>query len=208
MSLIHRASLVCTFCALLAAISAPRSLTIPQSAAAAKSVIADLNGVRRTIPDPKARATVLIFTMHDCPIANSYAPEISRIVRQYSPQGFAFYMVYVEPDIPAERIRKHLREFGLSAPAIQDTRRVLIGRTGATVTPEAAVITGEGKMVYRGRIDDRYLDFGKRRFAPETRDLILALEAVRQGKPVKTARTKAVGCFIPDPPAGKPRGGN
>jgi hypothetical protein len=168
-------------------------------------VVTDLNGVSRAIPEPNRRATVLIFLMHDCPIANSYAPEISRIARRYSPQGFAFYLVYVEPDIPAERIRKHVREFGLRNPAIQDTRRVLIGKTGVTVTPEAAVLTREGKMIYRGRIDDRYLDFGKRRFAPETRDLILALEAVRQGKPVKIARTKAVGCFIPDPPADKAR---
>lgn len=203
---IQRASLACTLSALLTAIPALQSSTAAPPAAAEKRVVTDIDGVRRTIPDPQARATVLIFTMHDCPIANSYAPEIRRIVRRFSPQGFVFYLVYVEPDLPVERIRKHLREFGLIAPALQDTRRILIGRTGATVTPEAAVITREGKMVYRGRIDDRYLDFGKRRFAPETRDLILALEAVQQGKPVKTARTKAVGCFIPDPPAGKLRG--
>jgi hypothetical protein len=215
MPLMQRASLSFMCCALLAAIPAIGSSTATPPAAAAappaaahQSVLTDIHGVRRAIPDPPSRATVLIFLMHDCPIANSYAPEIGRIVRRYSSQGFTFYLVYVEQDIPTERIRKHMREFGLNAPAIQDTRRVLIGKTGATVTPEAAVITKEGKMVYRGRIDDRYLDFGKRRFAPQTRDLILALEAVQQGKPVKTARTKAVGCFIPDVPAKKPGGGN
>jgi hypothetical protein len=53
-------------------------------------------------------------------------------------------------------------------------------------------------VLYRGRIDDRVADFGKRRVEPTRRDLRLALDAILAGKPVPARRTKAVGCYIPE----------
>jgi hypothetical protein len=53
-------------------------------------------------------------------------------------------------------------------------------------------------MVYRGRIDDRYVDFGKTRPAPTNRDLERVLEAILAGKSLSSETTPAVGCFIPD----------
>ena len=38
----------------------------------------DIRGTAHTLPEPKSRTTVLIFIAHDCPISNSYAPEINR----------------------------------------------------------------------------------------------------------------------------------
>src|SRR5436190_7891994 len=38
------------------------------------------------------KAIVLFFVMSDCPIANSYAPEINRIVATYSSQGVRSYL--------------------------------------------------------------------------------------------------------------------
>jgi hypothetical protein len=53
-------------------------------------------------------------------------------------------------------------------------------------------------MLYRGRIDDRYVEFGKDRPQPTVRDLERSLEAVLGGKPVPVAKTRAIGCFIAD----------
>ena len=53
-------------------------------------------------------------------------------------------------------------------------------------------------MVYRGRIDDRYVDFGKARVKPTQKDLEKALQAIVEGRPLKHTMTPAVGCFIPD----------
>jgi hypothetical protein len=69
--------------------------------------------------------------------------------------------------------------------------------TGATVTPEAAVYAG-GRIVYRGRIDDRYVDLGRERLEPTVHDLADALAAVVSGKPVPNPVTQPVGCFIAD----------
>ena len=56
----------------------------------------------------------------------------------------------------------------------------------------------ERRMVYRGRIDDRHVAFGRARPAPTTRDLEEVLEAIVEGKPVTATTTTAVGCFISD----------
>ena len=57
---------------------------------------------------------------------------------------------------------------------------------------------GGWRRVYRGRIDDRYVDFGKYRPAPERHDLAEALDSVLAGKPVKIQQTKSIGCAIAD----------
>ena len=66
-----------------------------------------------------------------------------------------------------------------------------------TVTPEAAVYAG-GRVVYHGRIDDRYVDLGLERPAAQVHDLADALSAVVAGQPVKHPVTQAVGCYIAD----------
>jgi hypothetical protein len=53
-------------------------------------------------------------------------------------------------------------------------------------------------MLYRGRIDDRYITFGKDRPQPTVRDLERSLDALIAGKPVPVAQTQAIGCIISD----------
>ncbi len=157
----------------------------------------DVQGKSQAIPNKTAKVTVLFFVTHDCPISNRYAPEINRICRTYSKQGVAFDFIYVDPTGTEAQTRKHLKEFGFSAPGIRDTQHTLVKMTGATVTPEVAILTAGGKRVYRGRIDDRIIAFGKQRDTPTQFDLRNALEAVLQNKPVPIAQTEAIGCFIP-----------
>ena len=103
---------------------------------------------------------VLVFTTTDCPISNRYAPEIQRLAAKFSGKA-TFVLVYpVAADSP-EVIREHHKKFGYSLESIRDTRHQLVKQTGVTVTPEVAVMAGE-RMVYRGRIDDRYIELGKR----------------------------------------------
>jgi hypothetical protein len=81
--------------------------------------------------------------------------------------------------------------------ALRDPAHALVKFTKATVTPEAVVVAG-GRVVYRGRIDDRYVELGLERPAPTQHDLADALAAVVTGKRVPRATTQAVGCFIAD----------
>ncbi len=141
------------------------------------------------------KAAVFIFISADCPISNSLAPEINRIVAAYT--NFAFYLVHADPDTKAEGARQHAGAFRLQATVLLDQAHRLVKATGATMTPEAVVCNGEGKALYRGRINDLYAALGKKRPQPTRHDLREALDAIEAGKPVPNSETKVVGCYIP-----------
>ena len=84
--------------------------------------------------------------------------------------------------------------------AVRDPGHTLVSRAQVHVTPEAAVFLPDGKLVYHGQIDDRYIDFGKDRLEPTKRDLEGKLEAIIKGEPVTPSSTRAIGCYIADEP--------
>ena len=147
------------------------------------------------------KATLLFFLTPDCPLCNAYAPEIARIVREYKEQGVQSYAIYA--DEPAAEISRHLREYKLPLTALLDPRFQLATLTGATVTPEACVLSPTGQVLYRGRIDDRAVKLGTVRAEPRQRDLRLALDAVVANKKVAEKFTKAIGCYLPIPAKSK-----
>src|SRR4051812_7196765 len=141
------------------------------------------------------KAAVLIFISTDCPIANSFAPEINRIVARYT--NFAFYLVHADPDLKAEEARKHARDFALQAPVLLDPTHRLVKLAGATMTPQAVALNAEGKVLYRGRINDLYAALGKKRYRVTRHDLREALDAIAAGNPPPNSETKVIGCYIP-----------
>ena len=145
------------------------------------------------------KAVVFIFTSTDCPISNRYAPEVRRIADAFGSKGVVFRLVYPSPSESAPAIREHLAAYSLAGigEAVRDPKLALVRFAGVDVTPEVAVVVG-GRVVYRGRIDDRYVELGRERPAATQRDLFDALSAILAGKPVAHATTKAVGCFISD----------
>jgi hypothetical protein len=140
---------------------------------------------------------VYIFTTIDCPIANRYAPEINRLESAFAGRA-RFMLVYPVAADTNERIAEHVRKFGYRAAWRRDADQALAREIGIRVTPEVAIVDRNRKVLYRGRIDDRYIDFGRDRPAPTVRDLERSLEAVLAGKPVPVATTQAVGCILSD----------
>ncbi len=145
------------------------------------------------------KAIVFLFTSTECPVSNRYAPEIRRIAEAFGPKGVVFRLVYPDRADDAGKIREHMAAYayaGVMDP-VRDPALALVKFTGATITPEVAVVAG-GRVVYRGRIDDRFVDLGRERPAPTRRDLFEVLTAIEAGKPSPEATTQAVGCFIAD----------
>ena len=163
--------------------------------------VVDLAGAAvEPLPAAGGPTTVFVFTRTDCPISNRYAPELRRMHQRFRAAGMRFWLVYPEGAEPVEAIRRHVRQFGYGFGALRDPEHALVRLTKARVTPEAAVFVASAngpRMVYRGRIDDRYVDFGRARARPRARDLEAILAALRAGKTVTPRTTTAVGCFIP-----------
>jgi thiol-disulfide isomerase/thioredoxin len=155
---------------------------------------------------PAGTANVIFFVATDCPISNSYAPEIQRVCQEYGPRGVACSLMYEDVDTASsataldDEVRSHLQEYRYAGiPAAVDRARIIATRAKAKVTPQAVVIDRAGAIRYRGRIDNFYAAFGKPRQQVTERDLRDALDAVLSGQPVPKIETEALGCYIVDP---------
>ena len=143
------------------------------------------------------KAVVLFFVITDCPITNGYVPEMNRIREAYASRGVVLYAVQAEPRTPDADVQRYARDYRYSFPLLLDPRQVLVRFTGATATPQVAVLSAEGKLLYLGRIDNRAVDFGVQRPRATEFDLREALDATLAGKPVPHAFAKSIGCGIP-----------
>jgi peroxiredoxin len=157
----------------------------------------DTNGAVHTPGEWRAkRAVVLFFTMTDCPLANGYVPEMNRMRASYESKGVAFYAVQADNTVSDAAARNYAQEFGYTFPMLNDPRQILARLTGAKVTPEVAVLSSNGQVLYLGRIDNKVEDLTRPRYAATEPELRNALDAVLAGKAPKEARTRAVGCSI------------
>ena len=145
---------------------------------------------------PAPELTVYVFTTTDCPISNRYAPEIQRLAAKFAPKA-RFVLVYPVPTDSAEMIREHKKKFAYAIDSVRDTDQQLVKLTGVSITPEVALMKGS-QLLYRGRIDDRYIEFGKDRPTPTQRDLEAALDAATTGKTIAVKQTQAIGCILAD----------
>jgi len=144
------------------------------------------------------KALAFIFVSVECPISNRYAPEVRRLHDKFAAQGIEFSLVYPNPMEPVAAIRRHLKDYSYPMRALRDPRQELAKVAGATITPEAAVFDARGRVLYRGRIDDRYVSLGVERPVATRRDLDEALTDIVAGKAPREASTQAVGCYIAD----------
>lgn len=166
------------------------------SVARAQSPVADPDGRPVAPLGGGAHLTVLLFTAVDCPISDRYAPEVRRLAARYAAAGVRFWLVYPNAGETPAAARAHAAAFDYGLPVALDPSGVLADRAGATVTPEVALFDRAGRLAYRGRVDDRYVDFGVDRPVPTTHDLDDAIAAVAKGRPVAVRETHAIGCAI------------
>ena len=162
--------------------------------------LADVEGKPRTAAEwSEAKAVVYCVLGTECPVSNGYAAQMQRLADKYAPQGVAFVGAYAEPDVTAEEAREHGQEYGLKFARLLDPQHKLIGLTGARRMPTFVVARPDGRIAYRGRIDDRWSPEGKRRDTPRTHELADAIEAVLAGREPPVAETPTFGCPLPRP---------
>jgi hypothetical protein len=83
-------------------------------------------------------------------------------------------------------------------PVLRDPEHALVKLSHVQITPEVAVFDQSRKLVYDGRIDDRYIDLSRARPAPTTRELEDAIRAAQSGTALGRNEIRGVGCYIAD----------
>lgn len=188
-----------TWLTILAVVNASLSLcgTDVQSLLADDPItVRDIQGNPWTIGGEASEGTVLVIIGTDCPIANSYQPELRRLKLDFAKTALQFLMVHANPTVNTEEAEEHAKQFGIEWPILLDPDQTIARRLKATVVPSAFLVDRRGNIVYRGRIDDRHVALGRKKPAASRSDLRLAVGQYLTGETIEVQESEAVGCRI------------
>ncbi len=157
---------------------------------------ADIQGRKFTLNNQDYVGTVVVFISTDCPVANSYQPELRKLAKKFSASNLQMVMVHGNPQTTIEQARKHQQDYQVDWPVVLDADQRIAMRLRAKNIPEAFLLDANGTILYRGRIDDQYAALGKKRPIPTEHNLADAITAYLNGQPIPQKETQAVGCVI------------
>ena len=171
--------------------------SVPYKASAQTPTAYDLAGkLVNPLKMAAGKPAVLIFVRTDCPVSNRYAPTIKGLSQSYAGK-VRFFLVYPDKSETAANIEKHVQDYSLQMATLRDPQHALVRVGQVEITPEIAVFDGTGKLIYHGRIDNWYQEFGRARPAPTTHEMNDAILAALSGGPAP-ASVGGVGCYISD----------
>jgi hypothetical protein len=145
-----------------------------------------------------SRIEVELFLATECPISNRYLPELRRLCAGFRARGVECIAYFPEARLSQQSLDKWSQDWAVDFATRLDPQARQSRRAGVRLTPSAAV-WHQGKLVYRGRIDDRYLSLNRSRRQPTRRDLQDTVQALLEGKSLHFVETKAFGCVIESP---------
>lgn len=151
-----------------------------------------------------ARLTVYVFMSNRCPGVKAYDDRLQRLHQHYCHHGVQFVGVNSIPDnlYPTEAqpyMASAAKDRGIPFAYAKDAKQELKRRLGAVCTPQAFVVDSSGRLRYRGRIDDEFIEA-----RAESHDLRNAIEEVLRGIRVSKPETRAIGCSIDEVHGGQP----
>jgi hypothetical protein len=156
----------------------------------------DVRGGRRPLTAFAGhKAVVLAFVGAECPVSNLYLPGLIELEKQYGSKDVIFLAVYPNEPEDADQVSGHAADRDVPFLVVKDYGQKLADAIGVTRVPTVAVLDGELKLKYRGRVDDQYGVAAKRPKATRA-DLAEALTEVVAGKAVTTPETDADGCLL------------
>ena len=141
---------------------------------------------------------VWVFLAPLCPICQDYTFYLNALNEQWElehPGEVEMVGWFPNPTVTEAEIATFAERYQVSWSLAKDT----LGwseAVGARFTPEAVLVSPEGELVYRGRVNDLYYSLGKHRSQPKSADLALAVEQALTGESVIPAETEAIGCPI------------
>jgi len=150
------------------------------------------------------RATILVFLSTECPISNGYLPTLSRLFQERGDEGVVVLGLHSNRSQTLQAITRHARDFAIPFPLFRDPSGEVARAVKAVTCPEVILFDGPGAIVYRGRIDDRYVRRGGPARGKGRPDLELALNSLLAGEEIAVPETKVIGCpidFGEPPPA-------
>jgi len=190
------------------AASAPTAAELGKPAPAV--TLTDIDGKAHDLAALKGKTVVLEWFNPECPFVRAAHGEGPLKDQAKRVQGKDVVWLSINSGAPGkqghgvERNREGKKQFAMENPILLDESGAVGNSYGAQKTPHMFVIDPEGKLVYRGGIDNapmNVVDDGRPRpegsKAGERVNYVdAALQDLKAGKPVRVADTPAYGCSV------------
>ncbi|MEM8668168.1 MAG: redoxin domain-containing protein [Planctomycetota bacterium] len=159
--------------------------------------VVDLEGrIHRLGMEDGLKPLALVILDTGCPIANRYSPELNQFCEDARAKGVEFYGVLSDPLLTLKEAREFQQKFGLTFPIVWDSNGDLATRLKPTHFPESFVISQRDQVVYRGRIDNRFVSIGKLRNQITSHELKDAIVSVAEGNAPAVSYEPPIGCLF------------
>jgi peroxiredoxin len=152
------------------------------------------------------KALVVMFICNHCPFVKHVQSELARLGRDCEEKGVGVVAISsndVEqyPDDGPEAMKEEKARAGYAFPYLFDETQEVAQAYRAACTPDLFLFDAEGRLVYRGQLDDSRPGNG----VPVTgKDLRAAIDAVIAGRPVDERQRASLGCNIKWRPGREP----
>lgn len=140
-------------------------------------------------------AKVLVMMAPDCPLCRNYTVYFKEMIENYG-DAIDIYGVIPGTFYSKHEVDSFLTYYDLEMDILYDPKFKLTRKLKATITPEAYLLDGDGKILYQGLVDNWLGELGRRRQIITEHYLHDAVDSYMNGEAIKTPKTKAIGCFI------------
>lgn len=153
-----------------------------------------------------SRALLVMFICNHCPFVKHVVGELGRLGEDYLSRGVGIVAinsndVRLYPQDGPQRMKELAEREGWGFPFLLDDTQEVAKAFRAACTPDFFLFGGDGRLAYRGQLDDSRPGNGR----PVTgSDLRAALDAVLEGRPIPEPQVPSVGCNIKWKPGNAP----
>ena len=163
---------------------------------ALRDVVSGKTVMRRDVAGSKGM--LVMFICRHCPFVKHVQEELAKIGRDYAGRGVGIVAissndVASHPEDSPTKLAYQAQELHFAFPYLFDETQEVARAYDAQCTPDFFLYDRDGKLVYRGQLDDSRPGND----IPVTgRDLRAALDAVVAGRAVSPEQRPSIGCNI------------
>jgi hypothetical protein len=144
-----------------------------------------------------AKGLLVMFSCNTCPYVIKSQARTKEMMAYTMQNGIGMVVVNSneakrEDDDSYKAMAAYAKEQGYKVPYLVDTKSTLADAFGATRTPETFLFDANGKLVYKGAMEDNPQN------PTESKELFLkaAIDNMIAGKTIEPNATKSIGCTI------------
>ncbi|MBE9239627.1 thioredoxin family protein [Synechocystis salina] len=152
------------------------------------------------------KGLLVMFICCHCPFVKHIQAQLSQLGKDYQNSGLAMVAISANdaakyPDDAPPGLKKMAQDWDYRFPVLYDETQAIAKAYRAACTPDFFLFDAQGKLAYRGQLDDSRPSNG----LPVTGvDLRQAMDLVLAGSPVPTEQKPSIGCNIKWKPGNEP----